>query len=190
MEGAMGLKVTPCVILTFSCPIPLKVILALLIRFFQIPGKLHLGGPFPRPSVMLRYLPSLTIFLTQIHRILALLLSSLSSSLELPRHASFTEFHRVNASSPDILRLLHYPAQPHDEKGTPQAAHTDLGSLTLLFTKSLGLQVLPPDSTQWTFVVPKPDCAVINIGDGTFFPDPFAFIHQSFHLVCTLNFFS
>ena len=50
--------------------------------------------------------------------------------------------------------------------GNPQTAHTDLGSLTLLFTGAPGLQVLTPGSKEWAFVMPKKNCAVVNIGDG------------------------
>ena len=138
-------------------------------QFPQIPGKSHLDPSLARPPLLASRLPSLTAFLTQTHRIFALLLSSLSSSLGLPSNASLANLHRDNAPSPDILRLLHYLPQPPSETGAPQAAHTDLGSLTLLFTKTPGLQVLPPHSCDWASVVPKPGCAIVNIGDGTSF---------------------
>lgn len=133
----------------------------------QIPGKSHLDPSLARPQLLAKRLPSLTSFLAQTHQILALLLSSLSSSLGIPPHASLVNLHRIDVASPDILRLLHYLPQPSSETGAPQAAHTDLGSLTLLFTKTPGLQVLPPHSSDWAFVAPKPGCAVVNIGDGT-----------------------
>ena len=72
----------------------------------------------------------------------------------------------MDASSPDILRLLHYITQPEFETGSPQVAHTDLGSLTLLFTNSPGLQVWQPQHREWVFVNPKTNCAIVNIGDG------------------------
>lgn len=137
-----------------------------LIQHLQIPGKAHLDFSFARPSLLTYRLPSITTFFTQTHQILALILSSLSSSLKLPPNASLTDLHRIDASSPDILRLLHYIAQPVSNTGVPQTPHTDLGSLTLLFTKTPGLQVLHPHSTEWAFVVPKRGCTVVNIGDG------------------------
>ena len=136
-------------------------------QLLKIPGKAHLESSFARPSILTSRLPILATFFTQIHQILALLLSSLSSSLDLPPNTSLTDLHRNDAPSPDILRLLHYPAQPLSETGAPQAPHTDLGSLALLFSTSPGLQVLPPNSTDWVYVVPKPNCAIVNIGDGT-----------------------
>ena len=136
-------------------------------QLLKIPGKAHLDSSFARPPLLTSHLPILVAFFAQIHKILDLLLSSLSSSLDLPQNTSFTDLHRNDAPSPDILRLLHYLAQPLSETGAPQAPHTDLGTLALLFSTSPGLQVLPPHSTDWVSVVPKPNCAIVNIGDGT-----------------------
>ena len=134
----------------------------------KIPGKAHLDPSFARPSLLTDRLPSVTAFFAQVHHIMALLLSSLSSSLGLPQHSSLTSLHRANVPSADILRFLHYIAQPEFETGIPQIPHTDLGSLTLLFTKSPGLQVWHPHSEQWTSLSPRRGCAVVNIGDGMF----------------------
>ena len=133
----------------------------------KIPGKVHSDFPFASPSLLTQRLPCLATFSTQTQEILALLLSSLSSSLNLSPSASLTELHRSNAHSLDILRLLHYLPQPPYETGVPQAAHTDLGSLTLLFSDLPGLQISLPGSKDWAFVVPRPDCAIVNVGDGT-----------------------
>jgi isopenicillin N synthase-like dioxygenase len=122
----------------------------------------------------MKHLSSLTGFFTQLHQVLDLLLSSLSSSLALPSD-SLAKLHRPVVPSTDILRLLHYYPQPASETGVPQAPHTDLGSLTLLFTKVPGLQILPSNSTEWEFVEPKPHCAVVNIGDGRCFRIPKSF---------------
>ena len=105
---------------------------------------------------------------------MSLLLTSLSNSLNLPKDASLSALHRPDVASLDIVRLLHYLPQPATEKGDPQTPHTDLGSLTLLFTGAPGLQVLDPQSKKWVYVMPKPNCAVVNIGDGMFscaYPD-------------------
>ncbi|KAL8821135.1 MAG: hypothetical protein Q9223_000790 [Gallowayella weberi] len=98
--------------------------------------------------------------------ILLLLLRSLSASLNLPADADLTNVHRVHVPSPDVFRLLHYTEQPTGETGIPQAAHTDLGSLTMLFARSPGLQILNPRNKQWEYILPKPDCVIINVGDG------------------------
>ncbi len=135
---------------------------------FKIPGKRHLDFLLIHPPLLASRLPSITTFFTHIHEILNILLSSLSTALNLPPNASLTDVHRCNAPSSDILRLLHYIPQPFSETGVPQVPHTDLGSLTLLFANSPGLQVLPSRSTKWESVVPKKHCALVNIGDGMY----------------------
>lgn len=48
------------------------------------------------------------------------------------------------------LRLLKYYAQHFHEPGPPQTAHTNLGSLTVLFSKHSGLQVLQKGAGEWS----------------------------------------
>ena len=93
-------------------------------------------------------------------------MDSLSRSLGLPESENFNTFHRPTAPSPDIIRLLKYHPQPIEERGFPHAAHTDLGSLTFLFTRQPGLQVLSSDSGKWEWVQPKEGHAIVNLGDG------------------------
>lgn len=163
----MALKVT----LYHTFPLkPFALCVLFPISFAQtlkIPGKRHLDSLLKHPPLLASQLPSITTFFARIHEILNILLSSLSTALNLPPNASLTDVHRCNAPSTDILRLLHYVPQPFSETGVPQVSHTDLGSLTLLFANSPGLQVLPSRSTKWESVVPKKNCAVVNIGDGT-----------------------
>ncbi|KAL4948902.1 hypothetical protein BDW69DRAFT_188832 [Aspergillus filifer] len=65
--------------------------------------------------------------------------------------------HRPNEPFPDIIRLLKYHAQDISERGALHTPHTDLGSLTSLFTRQPGLQILAPDAEQWTWVEPRQD---------------------------------
>lgn len=103
------------------------------------------------------------------------ILGSLSSALSLPPGQRFEDFQGMSRPSPDILRLLKHHADP-DAACVPQAPHTDLGSLTFVFSTTPGLQVLPPAGTTttcdnglgpppWRHVAPRPGCAVVNIGD-------------------------
>ncbi|XXH00738.1 Transporter of the ATP-binding cassette (ABC) [Hypoxylon texense] len=99
---------------------------------------------------------------------------SLSDSLNLQPGQRFEDFHDPSRPAPDILRLLKYHA---DERPSniPQTPHTDLGSLTFVFTSTPGLQVLPPSvqrsagtppaETEWQYVQPLPGHAIVNIGD-------------------------
>lgn len=80
----------------------------------------------------------------------------------------FEDFHDQHRPSPDILRLLKYHSSNKDI--LPQTPHTDLGSLTFVFSLTPGLQVLPHTSltqheSDWVFVEPRANCAVVNFGD-------------------------
>jgi isopenicillin N synthase-like dioxygenase len=98
-------------------------------------------------------------FTTTIH-------SALSDALGVNTKERLELFHREQHPSPCILRLLKYHEQPLAERGAVQTPHTDLGSLTILFTSQPGLQVLPKGSTDaWEFVAPRERCAIVNIGD-------------------------
>lgn len=70
----------------------------------------------------------------------------------------------------NTLRLLHYPAaHPEDfENGrrVRAGAHSDYGSITLLFQDQRGgLQVEKPDRSGWLYVEPREGTIVVNAGD-------------------------
>ncbi|KAL9613652.1 MAG: hypothetical protein Q9167_001828 [Letrouitia subvulpina] len=68
-------------------------------------------------------------------------------------------------SSPDLIRLLKYHAQPLSEQGSSHVPHTDLGSLTFLFTKKYGLQIQSARTGNWEYMQPKEGYTTVNIGD-------------------------
>ncbi|CAN9481912.1 unnamed protein product [Alternaria alternata] len=73
--------------------------------------------------------------------------------------------HRYGKLSTSALGLLKYPANAAstgDQLG--QIAHTDVGSITVLYAQLGGLQVLDSQGS-WKFVQPKAGHAVVNIGD-------------------------
>lgn len=86
------------------------------------------------------HLPLLQDFATKVTSTAATLLRSLSTTLDLAPGHGLEAHHRPEAPSPSMLRLLKYAAQSPSERGAPQTPHTDLGSLTLLFTRAPGLQ--------------------------------------------------
>ncbi|KAK7992555.1 oxidoreductase [Apiospora saccharicola] len=101
--------------------------------------------------------------------------SSLSASLSLPAGQRFEDFQGLPRPSPDILRLLKYHADT-DTSCQPHVPHTDMGSLTFVFSSTPGLKVLPrgvlskdqnqePSSLPWQYVAPRPGHAVVNVGD-------------------------
>ena len=61
--------------------------------------------------------------------------------------------------------LFRYPKDEDDTAGVGHNKHTDIGTLTLLFSEQYGLQVLSPENDKWQFVQPKSENAVINVED-------------------------
>jgi isopenicillin N synthase-like dioxygenase len=104
-------------------------------------------------------------FISGSHFITMTLLSGLSNALGLKDGARFEDSHRDGKPSRTILVLLRYPKQTADDKGLGHNKHTDIGSLTLLFSEQWGLQVLSPATNRWQFCMPKRDHAIINVGD-------------------------
>ncbi|KAJ4148399.1 hypothetical protein LMH87_002871 [Akanthomyces muscarius] len=84
---------------------------------------------------------------------------------QLPKD-TLSSMHRVNVPSGDHVRMIKAPPQPVDDKQIALGEHTDFGSITILFNRLGGLQILPPgDDATWTYVKPLPNHAIINIGD-------------------------
>lgn len=136
---------------------------------FQIPkdGVLDLGDkPYPRPPIFDKNMPMLKAYMRAMQEATLSIHRALSRALGLQAGEKFEEFHRADRTSPCILRLLKYHAQPAQERGASQTPHTDLGSLTILFTKQPGLQVLMKGSDKWEDVEPRAGHAIVNIGDG------------------------
>ena len=108
--------------------------------------------------------------------------ASLSRALGLPVGEKLEDFHKADRTSPCILRLLKYHAQPAQERGAAQTPHTDLGSLTILFTEQPGLQVLMKGADKWEYVEPRAGHAIVNIGDGMSMMTN-SLLHSSLHRV-------
>jgi isopenicillin N synthase-like dioxygenase len=97
------------------------------------------------------------------------------------------DLHRLSASSGDQIRFVKAPPQEQSLKGVALGAHTDFGSVTVLFNRLGGLQVRLPDSIPanaptstsppptaieaklcedgWTYVRPLPGHCIVNLGD-------------------------
>ncbi|KAL1966121.1 hypothetical protein VTN77DRAFT_4869 [Rasamsonia byssochlamydoides] len=76
----------------------------------------------------------------------------------------------MSSPSGTSLRMLRYPPQPAEDRRISLLGHTDIGSLTILFNITCGLQLLPPgagprDESSWVYVKPAPRCAIVNFGD-------------------------
>jgi isopenicillin N synthase-like dioxygenase len=92
------------------------------------------------------------------------MLSCLSSGLKLQDTSCLEHKHRSCEPSNTTLVLLSYPPNM-DDHNIGHNKHTDIGSLTLLFSNQWGLQVVTPEGKRWTSVQPKPGHAIINVGD-------------------------
>ncbi len=117
------------------------------------------------PSVIKEKSDLFDSFISGSHFVTMTLLSRLSNVLNLKDGARFENSHRDDVPSRTTMVLFRYPKQTEHDQGVGHNKHTDIGSLTLLFSEQWGLQVLSPESNTWQFVAPKPDHAIINVGD-------------------------
>lgn len=116
----------------------------------------------PAPSLPRRRKRSLG----SIHPIATTLLENLSDSLGLHSNERFEVYHKANRSSTSTACLQYYPFKdlpPNTSVG--HFTHTDTGSITVLFNSDWGLQVFSPACHAWEYVAPRPDCAIVNVGD-------------------------
>ncbi|KAJ5329426.1 hypothetical protein N7452_009816 [Penicillium brevicompactum] len=124
--------------------------------------------PFSRPTLIDENWDTLHQFTTICRTSAGTILQAQSEALGLPAARGFETFHRQSESTMDIIRTLRYESADPVESSTmciPQTAHTDLGSITLLFSNRPGLQLCPKGSDNWQYVEPQQNSAVVNLGD-------------------------
>lgn len=97
------------------------------------------------------------------------ILSALSTGMNLTGASRFEMSHRNEKPSTTTLSMMHYlPSEALDENSMGHQKHTDISSLTLLFSEQWGLQIRPPGTCgarEMGFVAPKPGCAFVHVGD-------------------------
>ncbi|KAJ6078856.1 hypothetical protein N7467_008609 [Penicillium canescens] len=126
---------------------------------------LGVSNPLPAPGVLQESRAQLGSFMQGSHAIVTLILDILNNQLSLPK-GTLPNLHRRQAVSGDQVRFVKAPPQPADDRRTALGQHTDFGSLTVLFNRVGGLQVLPPGAdTEWVYVRPLPGHAIVNLGD-------------------------
>lgn len=126
---------------------------------------LGIMDPLPAPEVIQRRRDLLKSYVVSAHSIVNLCLELLNEHLQLPP-GTLTNLHRLHALSGDQVRWVKAPPQPMDDRRTALGEHTDFGSVTVLFNRMGGLQVLPPGKdAQWSYVRPLPGHAIVNLGD-------------------------
>lgn len=126
---------------------------------------LGISEKLPAPEVLDSQRPLFKSFMQSAHGIISLILENLNTHLDLPPH-TLANLHRIGKSSGDQVRLIKAPPQPMDDRQLTLGEHTDFGSITLLFNRLGGLQVLPPGKgAEWCYVKPIPGHAIVNLGD-------------------------
>ncbi|KAE8382324.1 hypothetical protein BDV26DRAFT_299709 [Aspergillus bertholletiae] len=136
-------------------------------EFYNVPRNDLLGitDPLPTPDVLKHHRGALQSLARTCHSIAGVLLEHLNTSLGLAQ-SKLLDLHRLDAPSDDIIRLIKAPPQPVDDHRVALAEHTDYGSITLVFNRLGGLQVLPPGpDSRWLYVKPMPNTVIVNIGE-------------------------
>ncbi|EME45502.1 hypothetical protein DOTSEDRAFT_170939 [Dothistroma septosporum NZE10] len=103
-------------------------------------------------------------FMVRSHAVVTLVLERLNSKLGLPEW-TLQGLHRMQARSGDQVRWVRSPPQEEDDRKQALGEHTDFGSVTVLFNRLGGLQVLPPGREEWAYVKPLKGHCVVNLGD-------------------------
>lgn len=112
---------------------------------------------------------SLKAFIMRSHDIVELISSVLDRNLGLPQ-GTLASLQPLSKRSGSLVRMIKTPPKRDGDHDTSFLAHTDVGSITVLFNVLGGLQILPPGGrvdaeSDWRFVRPEPGCAIINLGD-------------------------
>lgn len=120
------------------------------------------------PPVILDAKHKVKDYMLKSHEIVVAILEILSVKLGLDSQA-LPNLHRLMEPSSDQLRFTRsvmHPTQKDKEcvKNVSLGAHTDFGSITILFNHLYGLQILDKHG-EWLWVPPRSGHAIINLGD-------------------------
>ncbi|KAH8705473.1 putative 1-aminocyclopropane-1-carboxylate oxidase [Talaromyces proteolyticus] len=120
----------------------------------------------PQPEVVNEELEVFKSFASSTHSVIVTpLLDLLNEHLQLPP-STLANLHRIDRPSGDMVRLTRCPPQPVEDKAARLGEHTDFGSITVLFNRLGGLQVLVPGTdAQWKWIKPIPGHCIVNLGD-------------------------
>ncbi|KAH9226332.1 hypothetical protein K456DRAFT_1754898 [Colletotrichum gloeosporioides 23] len=135
-------------------------------ELFEHPiSKIDDPSSFPGPEVIANELDPLKQAMSSFREMSILLLTRISEALGLKDNLAYQQYHRKNAVCPTALGLLKYTLAEVENDKVGQIAHSDAGSLSIVFTEVAGLQVLKPNEETWYYIAPKPGHAVVNVGD-------------------------
>ncbi|KAH8821997.1 hypothetical protein F5884DRAFT_828154 [Xylogone sp. PMI_703] len=121
---------------------------------------------WPPAGVHNTFQPTFTSFFSMCYRVELSILEAISIGLKFPTQA----LSQLHASQANELRLTHYPAVSRGEfaHSTRIAAHTDFGTITLLFQDNVGgLQVEYPQGSGKFVDIESggPYECILNVGD-------------------------
>ncbi|OAX42626.1 Clavaminate synthase-like protein [Rhizopogon vinicolor AM-OR11-026] len=123
----------------------------------------------PHPQVLRQFLPELDAFARHNHfNILHPILRLIALSLELPEE-TLVKKHNLDRTGETSVRFMKYYRRSKDEeeksKNVWLKGHTDIGSITILWSQPIGgLQIQAPDG-RWKWVRHIDNALVINTGD-------------------------
>ena len=136
---------------------------------------LSTAPPLPAPAVLRKEASRalLARFMRRSHAVVALVLRLLSGRLGLvgkgeAEGGRLESLHRLRGRSGDQVRWVRAPPRKMDEEAMALGEHTDFGSVTVLFNRLGGLQILPPGASGpegWCYVRPLRGHCVVNLGD-------------------------
>ena len=121
-------------------------------------------GTLVLPPALEKHAKLLERFAALCHEANQTMLSRLSDGLQLEGENRFERRHRADQPSDCALSIISAPSK-RKRSDWGDTTHTDGGSLTLLFTDHWGIMMEDPESKEWTFVEPRPGCALINVAD-------------------------
>ncbi|OIW29132.1 Clavaminate synthase-like protein [Coniochaeta ligniaria NRRL 30616] len=119
------------------------------------------------PTPLKDNLDQVTEFGTLCSDLAVRLLVAMSKAIDPPPATPYQLCHRPGKPSTTSLAMLHYLPRTSlvESHQVGHMAHTDVGSLTLLFTSTPGLEVYRPSSEEWVPVIPREGTIFINVGD-------------------------
>ena len=129
---------------------------------------LGITAPLPAPELVSKNRDNYAPFIKRCHSLSMLILERLEITLRLSP-GTLRKRHRIDQPSQDQTRQIRYTPQEDGDRRTSLVAHTDYGSITILFNILGGLQVLPdsqpPEEENWRWFKPERHCAIVNLGD-------------------------
>ena len=117
------------------------------------------------PDVVQENMDVFERYITTANSITRELLSCLSDTLGLEEEDRLETSHTGDELANSSLEFLHHPRAATHERHFGHKTYTDTGTLSLFLTEHLGLEVFSQRTNAWEVVVPKPNYAVINVGD-------------------------